>query len=561
MNEEEDIRGGATDEQINQAYKEITDPKDPRTAEKFLEERAKKKAEEDKKKGLLDEGSAFRTTAAIGTEIGLNTILDMFSFVPPAQVAGGAFINYLAQRIRGGEISKGEMSAAGLASLIPGGAQGKALTKLAKSTGKGAVSGGIEVTGQKVVDEGRLPTAGELGTGLAVGGAFGGIFQTAADSKFLNALGKRVNNPLDNAITVYAAKPATGQGPSFVDPDGQGQLFSKAQQRAMGVQLRPPGMTVAAFNALRDNRMLSDVLPLSNAANIKEFSRGYISALTNPKFAIGDFIRTRNIALADFSEKYVQLSKSVARPSFLAPELDHTTPLKVTGAILFPGSSRKQIKQLVDILYDNGLYAGDDPLNLRLLPGEVHQIATNWVTLNLGRHGQKFLNDISTLKLPRTKPSAKYPQGTYTFRAKQEIALLYANQVQKMKQQVQEAHDIFDALYDFSTPGLGGYQEKLDQFVDVLERIDVDSPLTVRTVRDIAEGASKGTPYIFENLSETLQALETARATANSALEDLFDTGLTEQQRATATRVFEKQTEKANDLQELLGRIMSGGIE
>ena len=561
MNEEEDIRGGATDEQINQAYKEITDPKDPRTAEKFLEERAKKKAEEDKKKGLLDEGSAFRTTAAIGTEIGLNTILDMFSFVPPAQVAGGAFINYLAQRIRGGEISKGEMSAAGLASLIPGGAQGKALTKLAKSTGKGAVSGGIEVTGQKVVDEGRLPTAGELGTGLAVGGAFGGIFQTAADSKFLNALGKRVNNPLDNAITVDAAKPATGQGPSFVDPDGQGQLFSKAQQRAMGVQLRPPGMTVAAFNALRDNRMLSDVLPLSNAANIKEFSRGYISALTNPKFAIGDFIRTRNIALADFSEKYVQLSKSVARPSFLAPELDHTTPLKVTGAILFPGSSRKQIKQLVDILYDNGLYAGDDPLNLRLLPGEVHQIATNWVTLNLGRHGQKFLNDISTLKLPRTKPSAKYPQGTYTFRAKQEIALLYANQVQKMKQQVQEAHDIFDALYDFSTPGLGGYQEKLDQFVDVLERIDVDSPLTVRTVRDIAEGASKGTPYIFENLSETLQALETARATANSALEDLFDTGLTEQQRATATRVFEKQTEKANDLQELLGRIMSGEIE
>ncbi len=563
MNEEEDIRGGATDEQINQAYKErqILDQQDPRTDEKFLEERAKKKAEEDKKKGLLDEGSAFRTTAAIGTEIGLNTILDMFSFVPPAQVAGGAFINYLAQRIRGGEISKGEMSAAGLASLIPGGAQGKALTKLAKSTGKGAVSGGIEVTGQKVVDEGRLPTAGELGTGLAVGGAFGGIFQTAADSKFLKALGKRVNDPLDNAITVYAAKPATGQGPSFVDPDGQGQLFSKSQQKAMGVQLRPPGMTVAAFNALRANRMLSDVLPLSNATDITEFSRGYVSALTNPKFAIGDFVRTRNIALADFSEKYVQLSKSVARPSFLAPELDHTTPLKVTGAILFPGSSRKEIKQLVDILYDNGLYAGDDPLNLRLLPGEVHQIATNWVTLNLGRHGQKFLNDISTLKLPRTKPSAKYPQGTYTFRAKQEIALLYANQVQRMKQQVQEAHDIFDALYDFNTPGLGGYQEKLDQFVDVLERIDVDSPLTVRTVRDIAEGASKGTPYIFENLSETLQALETARATANSALEDLFDTGLSEQQRATATRVFEKQTEKANDLQELLGRIMSGEIE
>ena len=43
MNEEEDIRGGATDEQINQAYKEakINEQKDPRTDEKFLEERAK----------------------------------------------------------------------------------------------------------------------------------------------------------------------------------------------------------------------------------------------------------------------------------------------------------------------------------------------------------------------------------------------------------------------------------------------------------------------------------------------------------------------------------------
>ncbi len=37
MSKEEDIRGGATDEQINQAYKErlILDQQDPRTDEKF----------------------------------------------------------------------------------------------------------------------------------------------------------------------------------------------------------------------------------------------------------------------------------------------------------------------------------------------------------------------------------------------------------------------------------------------------------------------------------------------------------------------------------------------
>ena len=49
MNEEEDIRGGATDEQITQAYKErqILDQQDPRTDEKFLEERAKQKQAEE----------------------------------------------------------------------------------------------------------------------------------------------------------------------------------------------------------------------------------------------------------------------------------------------------------------------------------------------------------------------------------------------------------------------------------------------------------------------------------------------------------------------------------
>ena len=209
MNEEELTEEGLTDpyESELKKEKERYEAQNQEAYDKTIENEIKRKREAEKKKGLFDEGSAFRTTAAIGSEIALNSILDIFSFEPTSQVAGGAFINYLAQKIRGGEISKGEMAAAGLASLIPGGAQGKALTKVAKSIGKGAVSGGIEVTGQKAIDEGRLPTVGELGTGLAVGGAFGGIFQTAADSKFLKALSKRVNNTLDDALTVYAMSP------------------------------------------------------------------------------------------------------------------------------------------------------------------------------------------------------------------------------------------------------------------------------------------------------------------------------------------------------------------
>ena len=376
-----------------------------------------------------------------------------------------------------------------------------------------------------------------------------------------------LNTSLEDRLKSGGAgiNPITGQPLQFAQTTPptftQKGLFTKTQMKQYTTN-RPPGMKLAAYNALRDNGMLSDVIPLDQSLDITEFSRGYISALTNPEFAIGDFARTKNEAIAAFSDKYYQLTRSVARPDFLAPELDHTTPLKVTGAILFPGSSRREIRALIDILYDNGLYAGDDPLNLRMLPGEVHQIATNWVTLNLGRQGQKFLDEISTLELPRTAPTKKYPNGVYTFRAKQEIALLYANQVKKMKEQVQEAYELFDLLYDFRTPGLAGLdQNKLEKFVNVLERIDVDSPLTIKTIRDIAEGAAQGTPYIFANLQETIEQLQQARGAANEAMEQLFDNTLTPTQRETANRNFDKFTNLANELQETLGKIMKGTIE
>ena len=131
-----------------------------------------------------------------------------------------------------------------------------------------------------------------------------------------------------------------------------------------------------------------------------------------------------------------------------------------------------------------------------------------------------------------------------------------------MKEKVQEAYELFDLLYDFRTPGLAGLdQNKLDQFVNILERIDEDSPLTIKTIRDIKDGAAQGTPYIFANLQETIEQLQQARVASNEALEQLFDNTLTDVQRATANRNFDKFTNLANELQETLGRIMRGTIE
>ena len=506
--------------------------------------------------GLFEARSGLRTTAALGTEIFLNTLIDPV-LEPGTQVAAGTAINWLAQRIRGGELSKGELAAAGLASLIPGGAQGRAITQFAKGAGKGALSGAIETAGMAGIDEGRLPTKEELAAGLGIGAAFGGALSTPQATKALQDLRGRIAGQY-TPITAYAAKPAVGQGPSFVDPDGQGQLFSPAQQAKLTID-RPQGMTLAAFNALRDGGMLVDVMPISNSADISEFSRGFVSALTNPKFGIGNFVVKRNTAIAAFGEKYKQLTRSIARPSFLAPELDHTTPLKVTGHILFPGSNRKQIEEYVDILYDNGLYAGDDPANLGLLPGEVHQVATNWVTTNLGRHGQFFLQKVGLLNLPRTKA------GNYTHGAKKQIAGLYAKEVKKLKAKVAEAYEHFDDLYAMETPGIGGLSdESIDKFAEIMSFIDLDSPTTLQSIKDIAEGAAQGTPYMFSQLQETIDMLLETRKKAREALDNLFRLERTKadpKRIRLAEAAANRFMNEADDLQLTFNNLLKADIE
>lgn len=574
MNEEENLEEGLEDpyekelreaqEQANQrneeGFKDLTEGKI----------RRKRTGEDDEQLELpLESRNVARVGAGLAFEVGANSILDFFSLVPGSQAAGSAVINAIAQGIRGGKFSFGEVLGAAAASQIPGLAQGKAITtagKFTKAAATGAVSGGIEATSIAAVDRGELPTIQELGLAIGAGGILGAGFQKVGDELdpkvrgLFQDLKARVNGdmtPFDLAGSVGAAKRSTGQGPSFVDPDGQGQLFSPTQQAKLSVN-RPPGMTLAAFNALRDGGMLVDVMPISNAADISEFSRGFISALTNPNFGIGNFVVARNAAIRAFGDKYYQLSRSVARPNFLAPELDHTTPLKVTGHILFPGSNRKQIKEYVDILYDNGLYAGDDPANLGLLPGEVHQVATNWVTTNLGRHGQLFLQKMSLLNLPRT------PAGNYTHGAKKQIAKLYAKEIKQLKNKVAEAYEQFDLLYDFSTPGLGGYRDKLDQFVDVLTRVDPDSPVTLQSIRDIATGASEGTPYIFENLTETIENLRQARLKGAQAFDNLFrleKTGAPEAQIQAAQRAANRFMNEADDLQLMLNKLLKATIE
>ena len=179
-----------------------------------------------------EEDNNPRFAESITFEVGANVALDKATaglLVAPipgarplyalANVAGSGIINYLAQRIRGTEFSLGELATASGLSLVPGGTQAKTLKgAIGKSTVKGAGLGVTQVTSESLIDTGKLPDAETLVTGGLFGGVAGGLFQTAADSdEVLKAIGKRIKNPFDDAITVYAMSPKKGSRKGIPD--------------------------------------------------------------------------------------------------------------------------------------------------------------------------------------------------------------------------------------------------------------------------------------------------------------------------------------------------------
>jgi len=94
--------------------------------------------------------------------------------------------------------------------------------------------------------------------------------------------------------------------------------------------------------------------------------------------------------------------------------------------------------------------------------------------------------------------------------------------------------------------------------------MDPDSPVTLQSIRDIATGASEGTPYIFENLAETIENLRIARSKGAQAFDTLFrleKTGAPEAQIQAAQRAANRFMNEADDLQLMLNKMIRGTIE
>ena len=417
--------------------------------------------------GLFEARSGLRTGAGLAFEVGANTALDFFSFIPPTQAAGSALINLLAQKIRGGEISKGEIAASAAASLIPGLAQGKAITKagrLTRSIGKGGLSGAIETTGITTVDEGRLPTAGELATGTALGGAFGGAFDLAGDLIPANVVGlardlrSRINNPkssFDLAGTVGAAKiNPKGSG----DPEG---LRSLKYQEG-DILANTPAKNV---KLLKDLNLTDDqsVFLLSNyykegSVTSTTISRDQAAAIESLYTTVEEFDKTKDLALPYF----LKGMKGIKRDK--TPQLDHIAQLKA-ALPFFNNAKVAQFPEITKIILEEGVFGlGHQRGNFKYLEFDVHTVKSNYFEDIVGNNGEIFFKnrDIST---PQKLRAA----------AKEFAAIIdTSNNV------------VADAIEQYKFMNKIDISEtELDEFVNILSKQPIRRKYSIKQVKDI----------------------------------------------------------------------------
>jgi len=399
MNEEEELTDVEErrkyDERVQKEYEE----------NKYRNRELQKKQQEGRQldiPGLFEARSGLRTTAALGTEIFLNTLVDPV-LEPGTQIAAGSLINALAQRIRGGKFSKGELAAAGLASLIPGGAQGRAVTQFAKGAGKGALSGAIETAGMAGIDEGRLPTKEELALGLGLGAAFGGALSTPQGTKAIAELRKKVDDAsydLFGALTRAGISPDSlvKQGGSPIIPPPKGGIIDPIDGDEFGTYLSDAEVfkTISQWRKYRPsqqevNQVRSTLLKFGMVGNrfdynifkagtkrdpvtkIKRYTanqeRALISLFVTPPITKVDYNKVSKRVMPEFRRQYKPMLDALGIPPSEL-QLHHLMPLKASLP-LYHGLvyDSDEWWQLTAFLLKRHIKAGDSEANLRKLIG------------------------------------------------------------------------------------------------------------------------------------------------------------------------------------------------
>ena len=325
--------------------------------------------------GLFEARSGARIGAGLAFEVGANSFLDALTLVPGSQQVGSALINAIAQGIRGGKFSFGELLASAAASQIPGLSQAKAVTKagrLARATGQGAVSGAIEATSIAAVDEGRLPTAQEFGLGVGAGGIFGAGFDIAGDklvdprvTGMFRDLKARINNPQSSfelAGTVGAAK---ARPPNFSTTGtfGRARYYESPQQtqRIANELVNTWGMKDFIFDY--------DQYQLMRPKVLKSKSRLFGELFESVPYTKVRFKTIQQAKIPRLQEQYSSIVTALGFPKEKF-QLHHVVPIK--GSL--PGYDglafgSDEWWDVTEILFRNMLRPGDDIFNLQALVG------------------------------------------------------------------------------------------------------------------------------------------------------------------------------------------------
>jgi len=512
MNEEEELKEEKDryERQNQEAYDEVTKGN----------EELKRRQEEKKKKGLLDEGSAFRQTAALGTEVGLNTLLDLFSFVPPAQVAGGSAINYLAQRIRGGEFSQGEFVASGLASLIPGGAQAKAVLRdtvgkqIVKGVAKGATSGVIETTGITTIDEGRLPTPEELATGAGMGGAFGGLFTTAATRPQILNIAQRIRKGTGNLVDSLTPGPVRiMQGDLIGQVTGGTFGSNNAPNNPREWIYRPPDATQSykINQKLLNNAVLKD-----GTFSTKLYEEGKldgnwgrmigINYQTNPNTRVG-WEKTKRELRHTWEGLYGQAMKQKGYTT-KDIQIEHLFTVQqsmpIYEGVRFGSDLYNQIQARI---LRRGYDPGNTDRNLMAILPHLHQQKTNYFNALHGKDGRRFFTQDMI---------DRFAAGDNEFRF--DMIDKYLDEVDTGKKILDDALTVYDSLHKG-----GQMPEELAERLGQIELNDYSAPELKQLFADFEAEGFRTNPKVTEAAEKAEIKAETQAADAKAKKQKQLD--------------------------------------
>jgi len=283
----------------------------------------------------------------------------------------------------------------------------------------------------KVIDqlrEGTLDVGNQILDTLKYGGAIKGGVKLPkvpklppSSHKTINITPQKANqiiddiviNRTDRIIPKYSSGPIvqTNQGTMYRPTPGtmQSTFMSKEDPKDYSRKY-----FVKKFKEVGLNKGVQlDIFEMLEQPGHTENTRRSVKmGISNPEYSLRDYRKTREILVDEFLDglEFLDIDKD-------SIEAHHISSLRQTAA-LFEGLPPEQFPQLIKMIYDEGVFTGNDPRNLMAIQKKAHLnkrkdiIAVHrYLTDELGKFGELLVGDygseIKDLPLEKRLPYVK----------------------------------------------------------------------------------------------------------------------------------------------------------